>query len=139
MSANSDDWPDRQPPPVESAACFFGDCAHCPDPASCSHQCHRELKRQLLADIDNDGRYASLSAIRDAIFDVIDGGDPNMAGRIWFFYERINGMEVWDEDFANQQREGFVDAVCQRVKELQAPPFELDGELRQGMAKGKRG
>lgn len=63
--------------------------------------------------------WASSVTVRTALMDVIDGGDPNMAGCIWFFYESINGMNIWSEDFANQQRVAFADAVLRRITELQ--------------------
>jgi hypothetical protein len=75
--------------------------------------------QRISAAISQDQTFASLTTVRAAVMDVIDSGDPNMAGRIWFFYERINGMKIWNEEFANQQRCDFVDAVCRRIFELQ--------------------
>lgn len=43
----------------------------------------------------------------EAMLLVIDDGDPHMAGRIWFFY----GMNIWEEDTANEQRTDFAKEV----------------------------
>jgi hypothetical protein len=137
-TTNLDDWLNQPAPAVESAACFFGDCTHCPDPASCPHGCHREMKRDLLQAIENDGRYASVSTVRAAIFDVIDGGCTCGASEKhpWELDEvHVGSKETSEtiEEIVDMQRERFVDSVCTRITQLQSPPFELDGELWERM------
>jgi hypothetical protein len=96
----------------------------CSDSACPCHQWSRQEPTTTTPTTatDQQSLWADAATIRAALMDVVDAGDPEMAGRIWFFYERINGMNIWSEDFANKQRVGFADAVLRRLAELQSPP-----------------
>jgi hypothetical protein len=120
-TTNLDDWLNQQPPPVESAACFNGDCTHCPDPVKCPHGCHRQAKERLLEAVKAGGRYASFGVITTALLDVID--DWCQRDTLWTLNSR-------DEEQADEARERFTSDVTRRIARLQSPPFELDSELR---------
>lgn len=111
-------------------AAMAEDC-DCPLHRTGDAEINPAVLQRISAAITRDQTFASLTTVRAAVMDVIDSGDPNMAGRIWFFYERINGMEIWNEEFANQQRCDFVDAVCARILELQREPHGMDAGLRE--------
>jgi hypothetical protein len=111
-------------------AAMAEDC-DCPEHQTGDAEIDPAVLQRISAAITRDQTFASLTTVRAAVMDVIDSGDPNMAGRIWFFYERINGMEIWNEEFANQQRCDFVDAVCARILALQREPHGMDAGLRE--------
>jgi hypothetical protein len=96
-------------------------------------------KAELLGDIRQDHRYASLSAVRMAIFDVIDSGDRDQ--QPWALYENDHGEKflAWTEDQANRERQLFADAVVARIAALQSPPHNLDAGLRARLAQGAKG
>lgn len=109
---------------------------------SCRDRCDESNKQELdqttarniLAAIENDRRFASLTTIRAAIMDVIDVGCLHLDNftHEWQFYNA-------DEDFASGQRCDFTDAVCRRIAELQQPPHGFDsryGDYRSGYADG---
>jgi hypothetical protein len=70
--------------------------------------------QRILAAIENDKRFASLTTIRAAIADVVDGAE---------FYQ---WMWDKDEDNANAVRQEFMDAVAQRIAQLQSAPHNFD-------------
>lgn len=83
-----------------------------------------EVKRNVLADMKDDQSIASLTTVAAAILDVIDAGCQHADG---FTHEwKFNAFE---EDFANAQRCGFVDAVVAQVKVLQGEPHGMDAVL----------
>jgi hypothetical protein len=96
---------------------------------SCCDRCDESDKQELdqgtayniLAAIENDKRFASLTTVRAAIMDVIDTGcqHADSLTHEWQFNNT-------DEDFANGQRCDFTDAVCRRIAELQQPPHSFD-------------
>jgi hypothetical protein len=117
----------QQPPaPVESAACFFAEHDKCTS-NDCPCDCHQRTDQQtavaILDDIAEDGRYASLSTVRAALFDVIDGGDSENSGE-WLFYST---EPDWKMD---ERRERFANAVAQRITQLQSPPHGMDAGLQ---------
>jgi len=80
--------------------------------------------QRILAAMENDKKFASLTTIRAAIMDVIDAGcrHSDSLTHEWRF-------DNADEDFANEQRCNFVDAVCQRIAELQCAPYNFDPQF----------
>ena len=62
-------------------------------------------------------RFADVLTIRAACFDVIDAGCTLRERSPWYFdYSGVS------EDVNNETRSAFVDAVIERIAELQAPP-----------------
>src|ERR1044072_2057941 len=92
---------------------------------------HNHTQRILTA-LSNDKRFASLTTIRAAIADVVDAGWQRGEGcdlkHPWRFpTEMFDGAEQpTDDDLL--LREKFLDAVCQRIAELQAAPHNLDSQ-----------
>jgi hypothetical protein len=115
----------------DSTTCTLG-----PDGGPCELCAWAEGSRvdaaELLRDIRQDRQYASVSVVRMAIADVVDIGE---AGLPWTFFP--------DDESASQtdHRARFIDAVAQRITQLQAPPHNLDAGLRERLterAKEKR-
>lgn len=102
---------------------------------SCCDRCDESDKQELdHSAIENDRKFASLTTIRAAIMDVIDGGCQH-ADSLTHEWQFNNP----DEDFANGQRCDFVDAVSRRIVELQQPLHSFDserGDYRSGYADG---
>lgn len=66
----------------------------------------------------NDKQIASVATIRAALFDVIDGGDPDNLSE-WLFYKT-------ESDWQTRRRAEFVNAVIERIGELQCPSHGFD-------------
>jgi len=90
---------------------------------------------RILHALDNDRRFASLTTIRAALFDVIDDDD----GTCWRFYPAMFANDNLALDEANERRCAFVDAVTAHIAELQRAPHNFDSQYsdyRTGYADG---
>jgi hypothetical protein len=91
-------------------------------------------RADLLTEVKQHGQYASLATVRCAVADVLDTYPPaNVGSRAsWQFWP---GDESETETLT---RVAFIDAVTQRVAQLQAPPHNFDAGLRKSVEKERR-
>jgi hypothetical protein len=82
------------------------------------------VEQRILTAIKQDQRLASLTVVRAAIADVLDVGPPSIYGRkcYWLFDHEDEG------ECESKTRAQFIDAICQRITQLQQPPHNMDGE-----------
>ena len=78
-----------------------------------------EHLRRILHALDNDRRFASLTTIRAALFDVFDQNVRELSAN------DCDKHQTTDEE-ACENRCDFVDAVCQRIAQLQSTPHNFD-------------
>jgi hypothetical protein len=99
-------------------AAMAEDC-DCPQHRTGDAEIDPAVLQRISAAITRDQTFASLTTVRAAIADVVDGAE---------FYQWM-----WDtnEVNANAVRGEFMDAVCARVLELQREPHGMDAGLRE--------
>jgi hypothetical protein len=85
-----------------------------------------DVEQRILTAIKQDQHLASLTVVRAAIADVLDTGftDEDVRQRAWIFL-------LLESEQETERRTRFIDAVCQRIAQLQQPPHNMDaGRLR---------
>ena len=90
------------------------------------HPVIRGIINRVSAQVMEEPLFADSQVIHTAIMDVIGSGDPTFSnGHV------PTPWPLWHEfpDVANEARERFCDAVKDRIRVLQAPPFNLGIKL----------
>lgn len=123
----------------DSATCTLG-----PDGGPCD-QCRaaNEYEERRLSDpvllqrltmaMARDRQVASVTVVRAALADVLDGGYQCSRGcdlkHPWLFPTELfpGDKQPTDDDLGLRER--FLDAVTARIAELQAPPHNMDARL----------
>jgi hypothetical protein len=82
------------------------------------------VEQRILTAIKQDRHLASLTVVRAAIADALDTGPPPVDGHkcYWLFDHEDEG------ESESENRAQFIDAVAQRVTQLQQPPHNMDTE-----------